>query len=265
MAYKKGTGFTLIELLVVISIIALLVAILMPALSSARMQAKRSVCTSNLHSNYLGFTTYMADNDGRLYEIGLYDNPFGTRWARFSDGTWMNLGLLYFKKYIADPEVFYCPAQTGDAWQYESYTTNPGRPWGTIPGLDPDVPGPATALTAAVRTPYHYFPLKRHTLDWSGFNSNSYRNYLATHQAQLKADQAMLCDQLQAEEWGKKVFCPHVNTKKEPLGWGSAFGDGHVNFCVKKELFNETRFWSTSNGPTNSWITFGEFYQLLEP
>jgi len=59
-------GFTLIELLVVISIIALLVSILMPALSKARAQAKMVVCASNIHQTVIGVTTYSLDNDDRL-------------------------------------------------------------------------------------------------------------------------------------------------------------------------------------------------------
>ena len=61
---KKWKGFTLIELLVVISIIALLMAILMPALGRARKQARHVVCEANLRQWGLTFGLYSADSDG---------------------------------------------------------------------------------------------------------------------------------------------------------------------------------------------------------
>ena len=63
---KKNEGFTLIELLVVVSIIALLVSILLPALGRAREQAKRTVCASNLRQWGMIHFQYAADNDGKL-------------------------------------------------------------------------------------------------------------------------------------------------------------------------------------------------------
>ena len=63
-------GFTIIELLAVVSIIALLVALLMPALQGARKRAKAVVCAQNLHQLGVAIRTYASDNGGNF--VGLY-------------------------------------------------------------------------------------------------------------------------------------------------------------------------------------------------
>ncbi len=73
-------AFTLIELLVVISIIALLVGILLPALGAARKTAQRAVCLSNQRQVGVAMMTYATNNDGLLPYAFYHENGVETRW-----------------------------------------------------------------------------------------------------------------------------------------------------------------------------------------
>lgn len=132
IAHRTPRAFTLVELLVVIGIIALLVAILLPALSRARQQAARTVCAAQMRDLVHATIMYCADNKGSLPEFRGYTpgNPGNTTQndstfammgssgaAAFPDfdntddfGDGAGLGKLFVRGYIKTPKILVCPS-----------------------------------------------------------------------------------------------------------------------------------------------------------
>lgn len=122
--HRAARGFTLVELLVVIGIIALLIAILMPALSRARAQAQQVQCLSNLRQLATVYQMYANDNRDQI-PIGYRQ---GQPWTGYilSDGTNFPLmGCLFQANMLETPQAFYCPSQVDTRWQYAT----PDNPW----------------------------------------------------------------------------------------------------------------------------------------
>ena len=99
--------FTLIELLIVIAIIAILAAILLPALTRAKEISRRAVCISNFKQYYYGLAMMADDNDGQLMNGG--DN---CQWLP-------NASYTKLKPYISTYKITDCPNYDYD----ESFTS----------------------------------------------------------------------------------------------------------------------------------------------
>jgi len=110
-AANRGRAFTLLELLVVIAIIAILVALLLPALSHAKAMAKRTGCISNLRQVDLGIHLYAADHGDILPNIIITNGmPWSYQWRFFKELTKSYDGLTGPSS-PAD-KLFACPADT---------------------------------------------------------------------------------------------------------------------------------------------------------
>jgi len=209
-------AFTLIELLVVIAVIALLMGILMPALSKARDQAKRAHCAGSIRQ--LAFAAVMySENYGGTFPPGqaLHGNwgiyPVWIRTNSENQG-FLAHGVLYEAGVVKDPKLYYCPANMNPDLKYGKYLApNPGGGWPQTGRVPEDVP----ATQNWIWTTFHYRSL------WTGSEWRAVSSHKDNGGTAIFAD--VFTDPSRGVELHHKS------------GYNAGYADGHVRFVKDPE------------------------------
>jgi len=275
---KNSKGFTLVELLVVISIIALLLAVLIPSLSKARDVAKRIVCSQHEKTWLMANVMYSNMNNYSYVPVRYVDSRTGNRTPWLANAFYRN--LMHINEYIKRgedtdlrsgaillldlPNVFLCPSDiiskdTKNRYFYDNanvllsygynftdWSTTNWDSWGGYPR-------DAGHNAGKIVSPSSKIAFADSVDWWFVWNGGDYRiGWNKLHQANIQAYKALT----------PRVDGPVLYRHSEGVNFG--FYDGHVKYMKKEYAFMAQDRDATPRKP-GSWVANTTMYFSIDP